>query len=240
MFLNHQQSSTEKIEKFADLLDHAQHTYAITGAGISTNAGIPDLQHLPGMTGMSLSSESSLERDPKAFYQGFHQIFIDPIFQHGPTPSHYALARLAEVGKLDGIVTTNVDYLHELAGSQQVADVWHSLNVNYCLQCGKVYDINILNQPVPTCPACGGLISPGPVYHHIGIDNVAYQEANRWMDQADLVIVIGSNGYYSNVSPAATVVNINNALNDFDSRANLVIRDDSDHAMSQLIDLVAS
>lgn len=236
MFLNHHQASTTDIEKFVDFVDHAHNIYAITGAGISTNAGIPDLQHLSGRTSMSLSSESNLENKPKVFYQGFHQIFIDPIFNNGPTASHYALTKLEKMGKLNGIVTTNVDYLHELSGSKNVADVWRSLNVNYCVRCGKVYDINILKQPVPTCPACGGLISPSPIYYHISIDNAAYEEANQWMTQAELVIVIGSNGYYSNVNRDATVVNINNARNDFDSRADLVIREDADQAMNALIE----
>lgn len=238
MLFNRKQTSTDDIEKFADLIDHANNIYAITGAGISTNAGIPDLQHLPGETSISLSSENSLENDPQAFYQGFHQIFIDPIFKTGPTASHNALTKLEKMGKLRGIVTTNVDYLHEISGSKNVADIWRSLNVNYCVRCGKVYDINILKQPVPTCPACGGLISPSPIYYHIGIDNAAYTEANAWMAQADLVIVIGSNGYYSNVNRDATVVNINNARNDFDSRANLVIREDADQAMSELMKLL--
>lgn len=142
------------------------------------------------------------------------------------------------MGRLKGTITTNVDYLHELAGSKNVADIWHSLNVNYCLRCGKTYDINILKQEIPKCPACGGLISPGPVYHHIGIGNAAYQKANRWMAKADLVIVIGSNGYYSNVNATAKVVNINNAHNDFDQRADLIIREDADQAMEQLMRLI--
>lgn len=238
MIFNRHQAKNGTVEQLADLIQRSHNIYAITGAGISTNAGIPDLQHLSGMTNMSLSSESNLEQDSRAFYQGFHRIFIDPIFQNGPTPSHYALAKLGDMGKLAGIVTTNVDYLHELAGSPNVADIWYSLNANYCIQCGRIYDINVLKQDVPQCPVCGGLISPGPVYHHIGIDNGAYQKANGWMTNADLVIVIGSNGYYSNVNATATVVNINNARNDFDSRANLIIRDDADKVMNRLINLM--
>ena len=115
--------NTHEIDQFAQLIDRSHHIYAITGAGISTNAGIPDLQHLPGRSSMTLSSESSLERQPEKFYQGFHQIFIDPIFQNGPTASHKTLAKLEQEGKLGGVVTTNVDYLHELAGNEHVADI---------------------------------------------------------------------------------------------------------------------
>lgn len=231
--------NTHEIDQFAQLIDRSHHIYAITGAGISTNAGIPDLQHLPGRSSMTLSSESSLERQPEKFYQGFHQIFIDPIFQNGPTASHKTLAKLEQEGKLGGVVTTNVDYLHELAGNEHVADIWHSLNSNYCINCGRKYDIKILNNKVPACPFCGGLISPGPVYHHIGIDEAAYVKANGWMDEADLVIVIGSNGYYSNVNSTAKVVNINKKRNDFDRRADLIIRGDADQVMTKVLDKLA-
>lgn len=227
------------IDQLAKLINQSQHTYAITGAGISTAAGIPDLQHLSGLTSMSLSSESNLEQHPTSFYRGFHRIFIDPIFDNGPTTSHRALAKLEETGKLDGVVTTNVDYLHEIAGNKHVADIWRSLNVNHCLNCGKIYDINILKEAVPRCPACGSLISPDPIFHHIGIDDHAYEQANEWMAQVDLVIVVGSNGYYSNVNSHATVVNINRAANDFDSRANLTLRGDADQIMAAVMKKVA-
>ncbi|MBD5090879.1 hypothetical protein LTY36_03370 [Limosilactobacillus agrestis] len=235
MFFNHS-DTLDNIQKLVDLVANAKHTYAITGAGISTNAGIPDLRHLASSDSGSLSSESYLEANPTEFYNDFHRLFIDPIFHNGPTKSHYALAELEKQGKLAGVITTNVDYLHELAGSQQVADIWRSLNVNHCLTCGRIYDIKILNQSVPRCPECGGLISPDPVYHHIGIDENAYAKANSWMAVADLVIVIGSNGYYGNVLPGVTVVNINNRRNDFDARADLIIRSDSDAAITTLIE----
>ena len=83
------------------------------------------------------------------------------------------------------------------------------------------------------------MISPGPVYHHIGIDEAAYVKANGWMDEADLVIVIGSNGYYSNVNSTAKVVNINKKRNDFDRRADLIIRGDADQVMTKVLDKLA-
>lgn len=234
------QNNDQQIQQLATLIQQSHHTYAITGAGISTDAGIPDLQHLSALSSMSLSSETNLEQHPEAFYRGFHQIFIDPIFNNGPTASHRALATLEHQGQLSGVITTNVDYLHEIAGNQHVADIWRSLNINHCLHCGKLYDINILKQAVPTCPACGGLISPDPIFHHIGIDNEDYAKANSWMADADLVIVIGSNGYYSNINDHATVVNINQARNDFDSRANLSIRSNADQVMTALMKKLAA
>lgn len=203
----------------------------ITGAGISTTVGIPDLAHLP--RGRDLSSETALERDPVGFYQGFHQIFIDPIFQKGPSQAHRILADWESRGLISGIVTTNVDYLHELAGSRAVADVWRNLNVNYCLQCGRQYDLKILTAPVPHCPHCGGLISPAPVYHHIATDPIAVRQADEWMSAADLVITIGSNGYYPNTG-TAKILDINPARDGFSSAADLQLKMTADQALTAL------
>lgn len=93
MLFNHKTASADKL---ASLIKQSQNVYAITGAGISTNAGIPDLQHLAGRTSSNLSSESSLEQEPQRFYR----IFIDPIFHNGPTVSHKALAKLEDMGLL--------------------------------------------------------------------------------------------------------------------------------------------
>lgn len=115
-------NQNHQLDQAAQLLHESTNVYVITGAGISTSVGIPDLAHLP--RGRDLSSEMVLESDQQSFYQGFHQIFIDPIFNHGPSTAHRILARWGQQGIVKGIVTTNVDYLHELAGSQAVADIY--------------------------------------------------------------------------------------------------------------------
>lgn len=226
------------VNDLANQLQKAQHAFVITGAGISVPSGIPDLKHLSTISEMSLSSETSLESNPKRFYYGFHQIFLDPIFNTGPTASHDVIAQLEQAGYLNGVITTNVDYLHELAGSRRVADIWSSLNINHCLACGKTFPINVLNQELPVCPVCGGIISPDPIYQHIAIKQDQYAKANAWMDQADLVITVGSNGYYSNINDHATVININNGRNHFDRRANLSIRSDANTVFEKLAQLL--
>lgn len=81
MLFNHKTASADKL---ASLIKQSQNVYAIAGAGISTNAGIPDLQHLAGRTSSNLSSESSLEQEPQRFYQGFHRFSSIPFFTTGP------------------------------------------------------------------------------------------------------------------------------------------------------------
>lgn len=224
-----------QFEKAAKLIRESNQLYTITGAGISTVVGIPDLAHLP--RGRNLSSEFALEADPQRFYQDFHQVFIDPIFNYGPSRAHQILAKWETAGLLKGIITTNVDYLHELAGSRQVADVWRNLNINYCLKCGRTYDINVLKASVPQCPECGGLISPDPVYHNIATDDDAVRRANAWMDQADLVITIGTNGYYPNTG-TAKIIDINPVNDGFTSEATLQLRTTADNGLAKLDQLL--
>ncbi|KRN97991.1 hypothetical protein IV57_GL001334 [Companilactobacillus kimchiensis] len=216
------------------MLKRANNAYVITGAGISTSADIPDLEHLS--SSIDISSETALKNDPQQYYAEFHKLFIDPVFENGPTDSHRFLAKLEEDDLIKGIVTTNIDFLHELAGSKNVADIWSNLNRNHYLKCGRIFPIETLKSAVPTCPICGGLLIPDPVYRHIGIDENAYLRANQWMKQADLVITIGSNGYYDNIPNDINVININPKRNHFDQRAQLTIHSKSDLVFDQIYD----
>jgi len=229
-------NQNEQFEELSQMIQSHHHIVALTGAGISTSAGINDLMHTTSATSRLLSSEANLEANPEAFYQAMHQNFLDPIFKNGPTTAHKALAKLEQTGHLDAIVTTNVDYLHELAGNSKVADIWYSFNDNYCIENGHQYDLNTLNQGgVPYCPIDGSLISPGPTYHHIGTSQTAIQNAERWMDQADLVLVIGSNGYYDRVNPNVPLIQINPLATEFDRQATLNIRATADQALAQFV-----
>jgi len=223
-----------QIEQLNQLIDSHHHIVALTGAGISTSAGINDLMHMPMGSGSLLSSESSLEADPVSFYKELHKTFLDQIFQNGPTIAHKALANLEKSGHLDAVVTTNVDYLHEIAGNTKVADIWYSFNQNYCLKCGHEFSIDILNQSgVPYCPICGGLISPGPTHHHIGTSRTDIENAVTWMNDADMVIVIGSNGYYDRVKGNVPLVQINPLKTEFDQEATLNIRENADDVLRE-------
>lgn len=232
MFHFRTQNNSVSAKEAADLIKESKHFYAITGAGISTSVGIPDLEHL-GFSGGSLSSESSLERNPQRFYRGFHRIFIDPIFNNGPSPAHKILAKWEEKGLLSGIITTNVDYLHELAGNKKVPDIWRNLNVNYCIKCGHTFGIDILKAPVPRCPLCGGLISPDPVYHDIATSEEAEIQANNWVKQADLIITIGSNGYYP-YTGGAEIIDVNPEEDSFAREGQVHLKERADEALLAL------
>ncbi|GEK29323.1 SIR2 family NAD-dependent protein deacylase [Furfurilactobacillus siliginis] len=226
---------TDSIAQLATLIKNHQHIVALTGAGISAAAGIPTLEQINRDSSIAANfSEEALEAEPVSFYAHFHQAFIDPIFNNGPTIAHNVLAQLEHRHLLDGVVTTNVDYLHEQAGSQQVAPIWSSLNINHCLDCGRIYPLSILQASVPHCPTCGGLISPDPLFRHIATLPAERAKADDCMASADLVLVIGSNGYYDNVGRTATVVDINPKPTMFDRQATLTIHQDANAVFTKL------
>ena len=216
-------------------LRQSKFTVVLTGAGISTASGIADLAHMPGIAGTMLSSEQALVAAPNAYYRQWQKTFLHGMFDVGPTIAHREVSRLEQQGLVQAVVTTNVDYLHELAGSRQVADIWNSFNVNTCLKCGRVYPISVWRAgQAPHCPECGGLLSPAPAHNHVGRDLVAVRRANQWMDQADLVIVTGSNGYYDDINAHAQVIQINPQSTVFDHRANLNIRTTADEIFGKV------
>ncbi|HAT53967.1 MAG TPA: hypothetical protein DCW31_01745 [Lactobacillus sp.] len=223
-----------QVNELAQMIVGHRHVVALTGAGISVTSGIPDLEQMAATTSGPMSSEAWLEREPETFYRQFHQIFIDHIFGSGPTLAHYVLAQLEHAGHLDDVITTNVDYLHELAGTTHTANIWSSLNINHCLNCGRIYPIELLKQPVPHCPNCGGLISPDPIYRHIATVPAERERADTWTNQADLVIVIGSNGYYDHISDRSEIVDINPAHSPFEQRATLCIHETADTVFAAL------
>ncbi|GAB6092716.1 SIR2 family NAD-dependent protein deacylase [Furfurilactobacillus curtus] len=225
------QKLSEQVAQLADSLTKAKFATILTGAGISVSSGIPDMEMMDDVFG--LFAESTLESRPEVFYQAFHRNFIDPIFAHGPNITHRTIAELERNLFIHGVVTTNVDYLHELAGSHNVAAIWSSLNVNHCLNCGRIYEISVLKNVVPHCPVCGGLISPDPVYRHIATLPDQVRQADEWMDSSDLTIVVGSNGYYSHTS-TRQIININPKANAFDHEAKLVIRASAEDTFTEL------
>ena len=144
----------QKILALANMLRNSNRTFALTGAGISTESGIPDFRS-PG-TGLwtkhdpiKVATVSALLRDPATFYRINLERWID-FTKAKPNAAHYALARLERDGLLAGVITQNIDGLHLAAGSQKVWEVHGHLRTCHCLHCGESYSFDIL--PASTGP----------------------------------------------------------------------------------------
>lgn len=183
----------------ADLIRRSERVVALTGAGISTAAGIADFR---GPEGLYITRQydpdtvfdiSAFRRDPGPFFE-FTRDFLGVIDSLEPTVTHRFLAQLEADERLIAIVTQNIDSLHQKAGSQRVISVHGDYWTSHCLVCGREYDLETMRTmvrqvAVPRCD-CDGVIKP---------DVVFFGEAVRGLDAAagavaasDLLLVLGS------------------------------------------------
>ena len=149
-----------------------------------------------------------------------------------PSTTHIKLAELEKSGKLKGVITQNIDGLHQKAGSSHVIELHGSVLRNYCERCGKFYGIDAIinSKGVPKC-SCGGRIKPDVVLYEEGLDEKNIQEAVRLIKEADVLIVGGTSlGVY----PAAGLIDyyrgnklvvINMSVTSQDKNADLVIQE---------------
>ena len=158
-----------------------------------------------------------------------------------PSTTHIKLAQLEKAGKLKGIVTQNIDGLHQKAGSTHVVELHGSVLRNYCERCSKLYGIDavINSEGIPKC-SCGGRIKPDVVLYEEGLSDADIREAVRLIRDADMLIVGGTSlGVY----PAAGLIDyysgsklvlINKTATPYDRRADLLIHEALGKVFSQI------
>ncbi len=190
----------EKAEKCAKLIKEANSIVVLSGAGISTNAGIPDFRGPNGIYTLGKYDPDKtfglrfFLEDPVPFYN-FARDFVSLLEKAQPTFTHKFFAELEKQGKVKGIITQNIDGLHQRAGSKNVLELHGSFERSYCLQCGKEYDFNtmkekIFKEKVPHCDECGGLIKPDIVF--FGEQVKDFERAEELVYTSDLFFVVGS------------------------------------------------
>lgn len=191
----------EAVVELAGRLRTAQHTVVLTGAGASTDSGLPDFRSKEGLwqgiDPMRLASMSALRHTPIEFYQFYRQRLLK---LHGAQPNagHVALAILQRAGLVAQIITQNVDGLHQAAGSTGVIEAHGSLRECVCLRCGRRFgsaliDVDVRSRDdLPACPQCGGLLKPGVVLFEEPLPEEAVEQGLEAARKADLFIVVGS------------------------------------------------
>ena len=228
----------DKISLLAEYLKAPGPNYAFTGAGVSTESGIPDFRS-PG-TGlwekvdpMKAASVSALHNNPAGFYDFFVGVY-ETVKDAKPNAAHLALARLEQAGMIAGVITQNIDGLHHAAGSKQVWEVHGHMRSCHCMSCKKSYSMEFLLEQYyagtnpPRCSQCNGMLRPETVLFGdpMGED---FQGAYRAMFDCQLLVVVGSS---LQVYPAASLpewakklVIINRDPTPWDRRADLVINE---------------
>lgn len=171
----------------------------LTGAGISTESGIPDFRSTTGLyktTSEELFSIDSFLADPSRFYSAF-ATFYSYVLDSPANLGHQAISALErECHKSVEVVTQNIDMLHTVAGSSTVWEIHGSLRRATCMRCGKSYDqddfkCDMLSGRAPTC-SCGGVLKPDVVFYGEGLPEREYAGAQRAMWNAEALFIVGT------------------------------------------------
>lgn len=230
-------------EKLLDLkvaIEKSSKIVVLTGAGVSVPSGIPDFRSATGLYSTKVGkyraediiSHSFFMSNPKEFYDFYKSKMVWRDAK--PNAMHNLLARLEKAGKINGIVTQNIDGLHQEAGSERVYELHGSIWRNRCERCHKFFDLDYVMQKegVPHCDECGGIVKPEVVLYEESLDEKVLRGAINVIATADMLIVIGTSLV---VYPAAGLVQyfngdvvalINKSVTYFDSRADILLDED--------------
>lgn len=231
----------DNIKRLKELIDSHNNIVFFGGAGVSTESDIPDFRSASGLfneklnrnfTPEQLVSHTFFMRYPEEFFKFYKDKLIYP--EAKPNNAHKALAKLEEMGKLNAVITQNIDGLHQMAGSKKVLELHGSVHRNYCTKCHKFFDLDeMLALPgnIPHCDKCGAVVKPDVVLYEEGLDNDVINETIKALTYADLLIIGGTSLV---VYPAASFINyyrgrdmvlINKSSTGYDNMASLVIND---------------
>ncbi len=225
-------------EELQRMTDESKSIVFFGGAGVSTESGIPDFRSTDGLYNQhydyppeTILSHTFFTRRPEEFYRFYRDKML--VLDVKPNPAHLKLAQWEREGKLTGVVTQNIDGLHQAAGNKKVFELHGSIHRNYCILCGKFYGPEYIRDskgPLPLCD-CGGLIKPDVVLYEEGLDNDVVSGAVHAIRAAELMIVAGTS---LTVYPAAGLLQyfrgkhlvlINRDATPMDSSCDLIIRD---------------
>lgn len=237
------------VSTLADWIAQSPSTVFFGGAGVSTESGIPDFRGANGFyfQEREIPLETALSIDfftkhPEAYWEWFHEIYR-PV---DPNGAHRALAALEAAGRLDAVVTQNIDGLHQRAGSRTVWELHGNWERLVCTRCGTVAALSdavtLDGDPVPACPSCGGQMRPDIVMYGESLDEGVIEAAVSAIARASTLIVAGTSLV---VYPAAGLINyfsgdhlvlMNATPTSADAHADLIVRDPVGATLDRVMD----
>ena len=245
-------------ERVADLILTSQRVVVFTGAGVSTESGLPDFRSPGGIwdrfdpDDFTYQKFVSQPETRKLWWQLIHEGSLS--LEIKPNPAHYAIAELERLGKLDSVITQNIDNLHQAAGvpDEKVFELHGNLRWSVCLSCGRRYPFEQVKikldegHDVPRCEACSGVLKPSIVFFGEMLPEGVFEAAARRAEGADLFMVIGSTliVYPAADIPAracrsgARLAIINLSPTPLDYEAAVLIRAKAGESMARVMELV--
>jgi NAD-dependent deacetylase len=186
-------------ERLAELIREHQPCVVLTGAGVSTESGIPDFRSPTGMWAqfdpLEYGTLGAFQRDPEKVWR-FYSPRFSMLTDAEPNRAHLALAELESYDLLRAVITQNIDLLHHRAGSREVVEVHGSIRTSTCLSCGARYPLDevlgLLDAGAPRCTACGEVLKPDVVFFDELLPDEAIDRAYELAGKARLLLVVGS------------------------------------------------
>ncbi len=194
---------TNLIEQASRKIQASTFCIALTGAGISTDSGIPDFrspgsglwsQHSP----FEVASLSAFRYHPERFFSWVRPL-IQLVSEACPNPAHKALAALEKRGHIQSIVTQNIDVLHQRAGSENVIEIHGTFQSLTCLGCYQQFQAEpdllksfLEDQELPQCPECGNLLKPDVILFEEQLPADRWNQAKSLIKKSDLMLILGS------------------------------------------------
>ena len=242
----------EKTEAFREIVSRSKHLVFLGGAGVSTESGIPDFRGKDGLYRKRdkkfgrykpeyLLSIDCLQKKPEIFFAYFRENLDTRSVL--PNAAHRKLAELEKTGKLEGIITQNIDGLHQKAGSRKVQEIHGSAMRSYCVSCKEKYGPDFIfesKELVPHCPACGKLVRPDVTLYGEFLPSVPYDNAIRLIADADCLIIggtsleVGSAAQLAHMYHGEYLVIINKGKTKLEGKADLVFHDSIGKVLGQL------
>jgi NAD-dependent deacetylase len=223
-------------ETLATLIREQQPCVVLTGAGVSTESGVPDFRSSTGIweryDPFELASIDAWRRDPAKVWD-FYAMRFELLTTAEPNAAHRALAALERAGLVQAVMTQNIDALHERAGSEDVIEVHGSIRSSSCLACGRREPLARVLEllPLPTCADCGAPLKPDVVMFGELLPEGELARATHLARGAGLLLVVGSSLEVWPVAglPAETLAAggalaiLNRGRTDYDARATVTI-----------------
>ncbi|MBR4457103.1 MAG: NAD-dependent protein deacylase [Solobacterium sp.] len=227
----------EKIQELQTIIDNAKHIVFFTGAGVSTDSGIPDFRSQDGLYHLrykyppeEIVSHHFFVEHPEEFWEFYRDKMLN--LDAEPNLTHRFMAECEKAGKSLGVVTQNIDGLHQKAGSKKVYELHGSVLRNYCERCGTFYSAEFIHDcpGIPHCEKDGAAIKPDVVLYEESLSQPVLNGAIAAIRSADVLIVLGTSLV---VYPAAGLINyfsgkhlvlINRSVTPYDSSADLLIQ----------------
>lgn len=236
-------------EDLKKLIDESENIVFFGGAGVSTESNIPDFRSSGGLFSQKYKYPPEFMLSHTFFVSNTEEFFSfykeKMVFKDAkPNMAHKALAALEASGRLLGVITQNIDGLHQAAGSKNVLELHGSVHRNYCTRCSRFFPLEyVLQAPgVPYC-SCGGIVKPDVVLYEEPLGAKTIEKAIDLIKKADVLIVGGTS---LNVYPAAGMIDvfsgrhlilINKSQTPADAKASIVIHRPIGEVLGEVVDI---